>query len=45
VVDSEAEIVSVDNKRGMVFIGVDMKATRGDGTPVCSGHALLISRS
>jgi acyl dehydratase len=45
VVDSEAEIVSVDNKRGMVFIGVDMKATRSDGTPVCSGHALLISRS
>jgi acyl dehydratase len=45
LVDSEAEIVSVDNKRGMVFIGVDMKATRSDGTPVCSGHALLISRS
>jgi acyl dehydratase len=45
VVDSEAEIVSVDSKRGMVFVGVDMKATRQDGTPVCSGHALLISRS
>jgi acyl dehydratase len=45
VVDSEAEIVSVENKRGMVFIGVDMKAARRDGTPVCSGHALLISRS
>jgi acyl dehydratase len=44
VVDSEAEIVSVDLKRGMTFVGVDMKATRQDGTPVCSGHALLISR-
>jgi acyl dehydratase len=45
VVDSEAEIVSVDAKRGMVFVGVDMKATRQDGTPVCTGYALLISRS
>lgn len=44
VVDSEAEIVSVENKRGMVFVGVDMKAMRQDGAPVCSGHALLISR-
>jgi acyl dehydratase len=44
VVDSEAEITSVENKRGMVFVGVDMKATRQDGEPVCSGHALLISR-
>jgi acyl dehydratase len=45
VVDSEATIVSVDEKRGMVFVGVDMNATRQDGTPVCSGRALLISRS
>jgi acyl dehydratase len=45
VVDSEAEIVSVEAKRGMTFVGVDMRAVRQDGTPVCSGHALLISRS
>jgi hypothetical protein len=44
VVDSEAEIVSVEQKRGMTFVGVDMKATGQDGEPVCSGHALLISR-
>jgi acyl dehydratase len=45
VVDSQGAIVSVENKRGMIFVGVDMTATRQDGTPVCSGHALLISRS
>jgi len=44
VVDSEAEIVSVESKRGMTFVGVDMRATGSDGEPVCSGHALLISR-
>src|SRR5258708_22322157 len=43
VVDSEATIASVDEKRGMTFIGVDMRSTR-DGTPVCSGRALLIIR-
>lgn len=43
VVDSEATIASVDDKRGMTFVGVDMRATRV-GTPVCSGRALLIIR-
>jgi acyl dehydratase len=45
VVDGEATISSVETKRGMVFVGVDMKAMRQDGVPVCTGHALLISRS
>jgi hypothetical protein len=44
VVDSEAVISSVDEKRGMTFVGVDMESKRQDGTPVCSGHALLIIR-
>ncbi len=43
VVDSEATIASVDQKRGMTFVGVDMESTK-DGTPVCSGRALLIIR-
>ena len=43
VVDSEATIASVEEKRGMTFVGVDMRAVRGD-TPVCSGKALLIIR-
>ena len=43
VVDAEATIASVDHKRGMTFVGVDMQATR-EGTAVCSGRALLIIR-
>jgi acyl dehydratase len=43
VVDSEATIASVDQKRGMTFVGVDMRSLR-EGTPVCSGRALLIIR-
>lgn len=43
VVDAEATIASVDDKRGMTFVGVDLRATRED-TPVCSGRALLIMR-
>jgi acyl dehydratase len=44
VVDSEATIASVEEKRGMTFVGVDMRSSRPDGTPVCSGRALLIIR-
>ena len=44
VVDSEAEITSVEEKRGMTFVGVDMTSTGKDGEPVCSGRALLIIR-
>jgi len=43
VVDSEATIASVEEKRGMTFVGVEMRSTR-EGTPVCSGRALLIIR-
>jgi hypothetical protein len=43
VVDCEATIASVDEKRGMTFVGVEMRALR-TGTPVCSGRALLIIR-
>jgi len=44
VVDSEATIASVEEKRGMTFVGVEMASKRQDGTPVCSGRALLIIR-
>jgi hypothetical protein len=44
VVDSRATIASVEEKRGMTFVGVDMESTRQDGTAVCSGRALLIIR-
>lgn len=45
VVDGEARIASVEEKRGMTFVGVDLAARRPDGTPVCDGRALLIVRS
>ncbi len=44
VVDSQARIASVQEKRGMTFIGVELEAARDDGRPVCSGRALLIVR-
>ena len=44
VVDSRARIASVEVKRGMSFVGIDLESTRGGGRPVCSGRALLIVR-
>jgi hypothetical protein len=43
VVDSQARIASVQEKRGMTFIDVELEAAR-DGHTVCSGRALLIMR-
>jgi hypothetical protein len=42
-IDSTAEITSVEEKRGMTFIGVALASSRA-GQPVCSGRALLIVR-
>jgi hypothetical protein len=42
-IDSTAEITSVEEKRGMTFIGVALAGSRA-GQPVCSGRALLIVR-
>jgi acyl dehydratase len=44
VIDSQARIASVQEKRGMTFIDVELEAARADGRTVCSGHALLIMR-
>jgi acyl dehydratase len=44
VVDAEARIASVDEKRGMTFLGIEMEASREDGRRVCTGRALLIVR-
>jgi hypothetical protein len=43
VIDSSAEIASVEAKRGMTFVGVSLESNRA-GQPVCSGRALLIIR-
>jgi hypothetical protein len=45
VVDSEAEITSVAQKRGMTFIGLRVQATRhSDRAVVCEGRSLMIVR-
>jgi N-terminal half of MaoC dehydratase len=44
VVDSRARIASVEVKRGMTFLGIELEATGDGGQPVCSGRALLIVR-
>jgi len=45
VVDASAEILSIEQKRGMTFLGVGMEATRqSDGATVCTGRSLMIVR-
>jgi len=44
VVDASARIASVEPKRGMTFVRIDLEAAHQDGRPVCSGQALLITR-
>jgi hypothetical protein len=44
VLDATAEIVSVEDKRGRVFLTLALEATRAaGGERVCSGRALLIA--
>jgi hypothetical protein len=45
VIDSTAEIASVEEKRGMTFVGIDLTATRqSDKATVCTGRSLMIIR-
>jgi hypothetical protein len=45
VVDSTAEISLVEEKRGMTFVGIDLKSVRqSDQATVCTGRALMIVR-
>ncbi len=46
VVDSSAEITSIESKRGMTFVRLAMEAVRpADQTVVCRGTALMIVRA
>ena len=46
VIDATAEIASVEEKRGMTFVGIDVRAVRpSDGATVCTGRALMIIRA
>ena len=45
VIDASAEIASVENKRGLTFVAIDVQAQRpADGSLVCRGRALMIIR-
>ncbi len=45
VVDSSCEIASVEEKRGLTFVGIDCEAIRqSDKATVCRGRALMIIR-
>ncbi|MDQ6856062.1 MAG: MaoC family dehydratase N-terminal domain-containing protein [Candidatus Dormibacteraeota bacterium] len=44
VVNATAVIVSVEEKRGMTFLGIDHEAHRQDGETVCRGRSLMIIR-
>jgi acyl dehydratase len=44
VIDASAVIASVDEKRGMTFLGIDHEAHKQNGETVCRGHSLMIIR-
>jgi N-terminal half of MaoC dehydratase len=44
VIDSTAVIASVEEKRGMTFLGIEHEARRQDGATVCRGRSLMIIR-
>ena len=45
IVDSTAEIVDVEEKRGMTFLTLAVESTRpSDGAVVCRGRSLMIIR-
>ena len=43
-IDSTAEISSVEDKRGMTFVGINIEAKNQNGEPVCTGRSLMIIR-
>jgi N-terminal half of MaoC dehydratase len=44
VIDASAVIASVEEKRGMTFLGIEHEARRQDGETVCRGRSLMIIR-
>jgi hypothetical protein len=44
VIDATAVIASVEEKRGMTFLGIEHEARRQDGETVCRGRSLMIIR-
>jgi acyl dehydratase len=44
VVVASAEVASVESKRGMTFVTLDLAATNQHGDTVCRGRSLLLLR-
>ena len=44
VIDATAEITSVEEKRGMTFVGIGIQARNQEGTTVCEVRSLMIIR-
>ncbi|MGO8687595.1 MAG: MaoC family dehydratase [Candidatus Dormibacteria bacterium] len=44
VVGASAEVASVESKRGMTFVTVELAATNQGGETVCTGRSLLLLR-
>ena len=44
VVEASAEVASVEGKRGMTFVTLDLAATNQSGDTVCRGRSLLLLR-
>jgi hypothetical protein len=44
VVVASAEVASVESKRGMTFVTLDLAATNQSGDTVCRGRSLLLVR-
>ena len=44
VVVASAEVASVESKRGMTFVTLDLAATNQSGDTVCRGRSLLLLR-
>ncbi len=45
VVDANCTIVSVEQKRSLTYVGIDVEAVRSaDGATVCRGYSLMVIR-
>ena len=43
--EPEAEIASVESRRGMTVITIELRSSLADGTPACSGRSVMMLRS
>lgn len=44
-IESWGQIASIQARRGMTFLGLDVRATNQDGATVCVGRSTLVARA